>query len=189
MSYIIMGLGNPGEEYKKTRHNAGREAVEHFAKEQKFKEWGLDKKNNALKTEGKIKKEKVSCILPETFMNKSGNSLKKIITSKKKAGKLIVVHDDLDLPLGKFKISFGKSAAGHKGVQSVIRAVKTKDFIRIRIGISPKKKPDHKKIMDFIVTKFKPTEEKAIKSTFKKTSKILESIITEGLQKTMSLYN
>ncbi len=163
----IVGLGNPGEEYKGTRHNTGRMVVEDFAKKHEFPDWVFDKKINALKSEGKVKKEKVLLLLPETFMNNSGNAVMKVITSKKKAANLIVVHDDLDLPLGKFKISFARGSGGHKGVESVIKKIKTEKFIRIRAGTCPKKKPDGKELLKFLLGKFTPKE----LSIFKKTSK------------------
>ena len=129
-----------------TRHNAGRMVVLELARKEGMGELVFDKKINALVGKGEIGgpafakasagKEKVQIILPETFMNKSGNALKNIITSAKKAESLIVVHDDIDLPLGKIKISFGKNSGGHKGVESVIKAVKTINFTRVRIGIS-----------------------------------------------------
>ena len=122
-------------------------AVLELAKKEGIGELVFDKKINALIGKGEIGgdpafakasagKGKVQIILPETFMNKSGNALKNIITSVKKAESLIVVHDDIDLPLGKIKISFGKNSGGHKGVESVIKAVKTINFTRVRIGIS-----------------------------------------------------
>ena len=129
-------FGKSGEEYELTRHNAGRIAVLELVKKEGMGELVFDKKLNALVGKGEIGGEKVQIILPETFMNKSGNALKNIITSAKKAENLIVVHDDIDLPLGKIKISFGKSSGGHKGVESVIKAVKTINFTRVRIGIS-----------------------------------------------------
>jgi len=134
---IIAGLGNPGKEYEETRHNAGRLVLEEFRQKNKLADWSFDKKLNALISPGIIKKNKVLLVWPETFMNKSGLALKKIIVSKKKAADLIIVHDDLDLPLGKFKISFGKNSGGHKGVESIIKNIKTKEFGRIRIGIAP----------------------------------------------------
>lgn len=193
MHYII-GLGNPGEEYKISRHNTGRIIVEDFAK---FAGWRFEfnKKLNALVSEGKIKKEKAMLILPETFMNKSGNSVKPLIKSKKGAENLIVVHDDLDIPLGKIKISFGKNSGGHRGVESIMRAIKTKDFIRIRVGISPTtpkgkiKKPEGKKVIAHILENFKPKELEIIKKNSKKIVLALETIITEGLGKAMSVYN
>lgn len=163
MRYLI-GLGNPGEEYENTRHNTGRMVVSAFCKEKEFGEFEFDKKIKALTAESKIGKEKVLAVLPETFMNNSGLSVKKIVTSSKKASDMVVIHDDIDLALGRFKISLGKGSAGHKGVESVMRAVKTKDFYRVRVGITPAtpkgklKKPEGKKLLDFLMGKFKPKE-------------------------------
>lgn len=192
--YYIVGLGNPGEEYKLSRHSTGRIIADDFRKSQKFGEFETNKKLSALFCEGKIKKEKLMLILPEKYMNNSGKSVAPVIKSKKAAGNLIVVHDDLDLPLGKFKISFGSGSAGHKGVESIMRAVKTKDFIRIKVGISPAttsgkiKKPQGKKVIDYILGNFKPQELKIIKKVSKKISEAMASILTDGLNKTMSIY-
>ena len=205
MHYIV-GLGNPGEEYELTRHNAGRMAVLELAKKEGIGELVFDKKINALVGKGKIGgdpafakasagKGKVQIILPETFMNKSGNALKNIITSVKKAESLIVVHDDIDLPLGKIKISFGKNSGGHKGVESVIKAVKTINFTRVRIGISATnakgvvKKPAGDKFLDYIVAKFKPAELVEIKKSVKKSVEALNLIVSEGAERAMSESN
>jgi PTH1 family peptidyl-tRNA hydrolase len=190
--YCIVGLGNPGEEHKLNRHNTGRIVVQNFAVKEKFKDFKFNKKLNALVNEGKYKKEKIIIILPETFMNKSGLSMKPLITSKKKDRNLIVVHDDIDLPLGKIKISVGKSSAGHRGVESIIKNIKTRDFIRIRVGISQStstgkiKKPKGEKLLDFLMGNFKPEETEIIKKISKKIIAILETIINEGINKAIS---
>ena len=194
MHYIV-GLGNPGEEYELTRHNAGRMAVLELARKEGIGELVFDKKMNALVGKGEIGDEKAQIILPETFMNKSGNALKNIITSAKKAESLIVVHDDIDLPLGKIKISFGKNSGGHKGVESVIKAVKTINFTRVRIGISATnakgvvKKPAGDKFLDYIVAKFKPAELVEIKKSVKKSVEALNLIVSEGAERAMSESN
>ncbi len=194
--YAVVGLGNPGEEYKSTRHNAGRMAAEDFAKKNKFPVWVFDKKLNAQKSEKKIGGEKTALILPDTFMNNSGNAVAKIITSQKKAEQLVVVHDDLDLPLGKFKISFAKSSAGHRGVESVIRKIKTDRFTRLRIGICSGKKsspadnkPKGKGLIKFLTEKFTPKEFSVFKKTSKKISLALEMIIAESPEKAMNIFN
>ncbi len=187
--YIIVGLGNPGKEYELTRHNTGRMVVEDFAKANNFSDWELDKKSNALKSEVKIKKQKVMLLLPETFMNNSGNAVVKFITSKKKAEQLVIVHDDLDLALGGFKISFARGSGGHKGVDSVIKKIKTEKFIRVRVGISPKKKPAGKELIKFLLGKFTPKDLIVFKKTSKKITSALEAIISEGLQKAMGEFN
>ena len=194
MRYIV-GLGNPGEEYELTRHNAGRMAVLEFVKKEGIDEPEFDKKLKALVAKGKIGGEKIQIILPETFMNKSGDSLRPLALSAKKAENLVVVHDDIDLPLGKVKISFGKNSGGHKGVESVIKAVKTINFTRVRIGISSTnakgvvKKPSGDKFLDYIVGKFKPVEMAEMKKSAKKTAEALRVIVSDGAEKAMGEFN
>lgn len=195
MNYIV-ALGNPGEEYKNTRHNVGRIVLEAFVKKNGFSDWVPNRKVKALSSEGKIGKDKAFLIEPETFMNKSGLSLQLIITSKKKAENLVVIHDDLDLLLGKFKISFNKSSGGHRGVESIIKAIKTEAFIRVRIGISPstpsgkvKKPKGEKEVADFILGEFKKSEMETLKKISKKVSDALEMLILEGREKAMGEFN
>jgi PTH1 family peptidyl-tRNA hydrolase len=191
----IVGLGNPGEEYKLTRHNMGRIVLDEFLKSHKMPEWQFDKKINSLKSEDKFKKGKVILLEPETYMNNSGKTVQKIITSKKKIKDLTVIHDDVDLPLGKFKIVFNRGAAGHKGVKSIIRAIKSQEFIRIRVGIAPAtpsgkiKKPKGKKLLEFITGNFKPKELEIVKKTAKKITQALEILLEKGLQKAMNEWN
>src|SRR5689334_5093603 len=114
MAHILVGLGNPGEEYKDTRHNVGRIMLEWFRKKNGFSDWAEDKKGKALWSEGKIGKEKVFMIEPETFMNNSGKSVGLFVKNKKDAQKCVVVYDDLDLALGSMKISYNRGSGGHK---------------------------------------------------------------------------
>ena len=133
MGWVIVGLGNPGEEYTATRHNAGRMAVEYFAKSLKSGEFREDTKAKAHvagvmvgpATAGRGKSA-AALVLPDTFMNKSGSALLKFVKSVKAAERLVVVYDDLDLPLGKVKLSYDRGSGGHKGLESVMRALKTK---------------------------------------------------------------
>ncbi len=183
----ILGLGNPGKEYEGTRHNAGRDTALLVAKKNEFPEFLLDKKANALKSEGRIAKTKVLIALPETFMNKSGNAVAKLIRPKKELRELVVIHDDLDLPVGRVKISFGKNSGGHKGVESVMRALRTKQFVRIRIGICPKKKPStEKQMMSFIVGRFSPTEQPLIKKIQKHVVQTIQTMAEFSLERAMS---
>ncbi|MEK7178936.1 MAG: aminoacyl-tRNA hydrolase [Patescibacteria group bacterium] len=194
MSYSIVGLGNPGEEYEGTRHNTGRAILSAFQKKEELSEWERDKKLNALISEGKVGKEKILLILPETFMNLSGKAVKPVVTSAKKAERLIVVHDDLDLPLGKLKISFNKGSGGHKGVESIMRAVKTKAFIRMRVGVSPatpsgklKKPHGEKKVGDFILGAFSPSESRVFKKISGEACEALTHIVSEGHARAASM--
>lgn len=195
MSYTIVGLGNPGEEYESTRHNTGRIVLEYIAKKNEIEGWKKDKVLNSTIAKGNIAGENVLLILPETFMNKSGNALRPLITSAKKAESLVVIHDDLDLPLGKFRIVFNRGAGGHKGVESIVRNIKTEKFIRIRVGITPTtptgklKKPAPEKILNFIIGQFKKDELDEIKKVAKKINEALEIIVAGERQRAMTEYN
>jgi PTH1 family peptidyl-tRNA hydrolase len=165
---LIVGLGNPEKKYEKTRHNAGSEII------------------NELKS---LNLKNVILAKPQTFMNESGKTVKKLLkTYSLNPKNLIVVHDDIDLPIGKIRIVKNRGAAGHKGVESIIKALGTKNFIRFRIGILPKSgKPKNPE--NFVLQKFNKEEEKIVKEVIEKTTEAVEMILNEGLDKVMSLYN
>lgn len=196
MAWVIVGLGNPGEEYDRTRHNCGRMAVEFFAKEAGFREFREDKNKKATTSSGMIGKTAVAAVLPDTFMNKSGIALGKYVKSAKAAERLVVVYDDLDLPLGKIKLSFDRGSGGHKGVESIVRAVKTKKFTRVRVGVSPStaggklRKPEGEKVVNnFILTTFRAHELDVLKPVFKRVAAALETIVRDGREKAMNAFN
>jgi PTH1 family peptidyl-tRNA hydrolase len=196
MNFVIVGLGNPGEEYMKTRHNVGWVVLDRFWKDFNFSEWQDRAKNKGDVSEGKVGKSKITLLKPGTMMNGSGKAVQTLITSKKKAENLIVIHDDLDLPLGSFKIVFNRGTGGHKGVESIRKALGTKAFIRIKAGISQetlggklKKPKGEKKVLDFILGDFKKPEVLKIKKAAKNISGALESIILDGRQLAMNDWN
>jgi peptidyl-tRNA hydrolase, PTH1 family len=193
---LIVGLGNPSEEYKITRHNTGRIILENIAKSNDFSEWKNDMKLKSLRAKGEIVKEKFDFILPETFMNNSGNAVSQLVDDKKKLKNLVVVYDDIDLSLGSLKISFNRSSGGHNGLESVIKKVKSREFTRIRIGISPstpsgkiRKPKGEEAILKYLLGKYKEDELKELKKISKKVAEILKMISSEGKEKTMSMYN
>ena len=196
MPYIIAGLGNPGEEYEDSRHNTGRMMLHTLHAAGEFTDFKHDKKSNALISKGKIGKESVTLIAPETFMNNSGKSLVYFVKSAKAAEKLIVIYDDFNLPLGRIRISFNRSSGGHNGVESVIKSLKTEAFLRVRVGVAPENskgnaKTPHgdDKIEKFILGKFKDDEMKELKKVSKTVVEAIEVLIKEGKDKAMSLYN
>lgn len=139
---LIIGLGNPGKEYEKTWHNVGFKAIEEFRKIKtfEFSDFKLSKKFKAEICEGIFSDEKLILIKPQTFMNLSGQAVFALTSFYKiKPKDLWVIHDELDLPLGQIRISQNSSAGGHKGVQSIIDKVGTKNFVRFRLGIKPLK--------------------------------------------------
>ncbi|HQT82952.1 MAG TPA: aminoacyl-tRNA hydrolase, partial [Candidatus Paceibacterota bacterium] len=121
MALVIVGLGNPGKEYEKTRHNAGRNAVELLAKQEGADEFVFNKTANALVAKGAVGGENATLVLPETMMNLSGKAVAAFVKSPKAAKNLLVIHDDLDVPLGTLKMVFARGSGGHKGVESVMR--------------------------------------------------------------------
>ncbi|MFZ2693809.1 MAG: aminoacyl-tRNA hydrolase [Minisyncoccia bacterium] len=195
MSYIFVGLGNPGTEYEETRHNTGRMLLLWFGKAYDA-EWKMDKKLNAQVAKIKVGKTLVTLVLPENFMNNSGKSVKPLVSNIKSAEKLMVIYDDLDLPFGKSKISFNKSSGGHKGLESIIKAIKTEKFARVRAGISPvttngkiKKPSGDEAVTKVILGKFKPDELLQLKKFGKKVAIALETFVSLGLEKAMTGFN
>jgi PTH1 family peptidyl-tRNA hydrolase len=201
MAYILVGLGNPGIEYKDTRHNVGRMVLEAFARAHGAEEFSSDKKLKALTSSAKLKKESLVLVMPETFMNNSGKSIGPLVTaagkaSPKKAEKMIVVYDDFHLPIGSLKISFNRSSGGHNGLESIIKFAKTEAFVRVRVGVSPttpggKIKVPHgdKEVEKFILGPFKPAEAAELKKVTKRAVEAIETVILEGREKAMSVYN
>ena len=196
MAIVIVGLGNPGKEYEKTRHNAGRSAIALVAKNEGFDEFAFNKTSNALVSKGAIAGENATLILPETMMNLSGKAVAAFVKSPKAAKSLVVIHDDLDLPLGTVKMAFGRGSGGHKGVESIMRALKTKEFARIRIGISAagkknqtKKVSGEEKVIKHVIGKWKPAEELVIKKVLKKVALATRLFAAEGIESAMLFAN
>lgn len=196
MPYIIAGLGNPGEEYENTRHNTGRIILDQIRGEFDGGEFEFNKKLNAIVAAGKVGKEKVTFMLPETFMNNSGKSIAGLVKSVKAAGKLIVIYDDFSLPLGRIRISYNRSSGGHNGLESIIKAVKTEAFLRIRIGTAPENAKGNAKLLHgdekigkFILGKFKDDEAKELRKVGKHAAEAVGVIVKDGKEKAMSIYN
>ena len=166
--FIIFGLGNPGKKYKKSRHNIGSGVIEE-----------LDS----------LDKERIILQKPVTFMNLSGRAAKRVLKNRKlKIQNLIVVHDDIDLPLGQIRIIKNRGSAGHKGVESIINELGTKNFIRFRIGIKPESgKPKNPE--KFVLQNFNKKEGETVKEVIKKTAEAIKLFLKEGLEKAMNEFN
>ena len=188
---LIVGLGNPGKKYIMTRHNLGFRVLDLFKRKNNFSGFKFSKKFKSELSKGLFLGEKIILAKPQTFMNNSGKTVKNLVSSfKLQVSRIWVAHDDIDLPLGKMKIAIGRGSAGHKGVQSIIDELKTKNFIRFRLGTKPKLSSPNPKIIDkFVLKKFTKEEEKIIKETIKKTCQAIEFAIKEGLEKTMTKFN
>lgn len=188
---LIVGLGNPGKKFEKTRHNLGFQIIDEFARNCKFPDFKLEKKFLAEISQEGITGKKIILAKPQTFMNNSGKSVKSLIRNwKLEIRNLVVIHDDIDLPLGEIKISKGRGSAGHKGVQSIINELGTKNFVRFRIGINPKPYTLDPKTLDkFVLQKFNKEEGKVLKEVIEKTCQAIEMAVKEGIEKAMNEFN
>ncbi|MGQ9856012.1 MAG: aminoacyl-tRNA hydrolase [Fervidobacterium sp.] len=171
---IIIGLGNPGEKYENTRHNVGFMVLDKLSKSWK-------RGPNYLYSDINIFGEKVRLVKPTTYMNLSGEVFKYLPHDD-----IIVVYDDLDLPLGRIRIRKNGSAGGHNGIKSIISYI-GQDFPRIRIGIGPK--PQDIDAADYVLSNFSPEEFEKLEKVIEMTINAIESVISEGIDKAMNKYN
>ncbi len=176
MRILIAGLGNPGEKFRHTRHNAGFTAIDAIAAKLRITNYELRINFAAEIAEELFNGKKIILAKPQTFMNESGEAIKKIgVYYKISADNIIIIHDDLDIALGNYKVVRNRSSAGHKGVQSIINALGTKDFARVRIGIGV----EDKKIPTeaFVLEKFTEEEQKIINEVIEKVCSEIEILI------------
>jgi PTH1 family peptidyl-tRNA hydrolase len=181
---LIVGLGNPGEKYENTRHNVGFQVIDLLAEKENVS-LKFDKNMNAELGKKIIDGETTLLVKPHSFMNESGIVVSKVRSYfKARTEDIVVVHDDLDIPAGEFKISFARNSGGHLGVQSIIDTLKTKDFYRVRLGIAVDKlniarsqaNEDAKRdmISNFVLSKFTAEELKTFKNI---SSNVVSAII------------
>ncbi len=185
--YLIVGLGNPKTEYKNTRHNVGFDTVDMLA--DKYNISIEMKKHRAICGKGMIESEKVILAEPQTFMNLSGLSVLDLVQYYKvdPTESLIVIYDDIDLAPGQIRIRKEGSAGGHNGMKSVIGAVNTMQFVRIRIGVGAK--PKEYDLADYVLGHFTNEERSLIDAAIIRATEAIKTILTEGADQAMSLYN
>jgi PTH1 family peptidyl-tRNA hydrolase len=189
-AHLIVGLGNPGPQYEKTRHNVGVRVVGTFWADHKEAFGDLKGKFEAMVAEGRVGTKKVVLMIPGSyFMNESGKPVKDAAAFWKVPAKnVVVVYDDKDLPMGSIRIRGEGSAGGHNGMKSVIEHFKTQKIPRIRVGIgTPRaKKAD---AADFVMGKFSPGESLKMHESLVRAAQAVETILTEGLDKAMNEFN
>jgi len=191
---LIVGLGNPGFLYARNRHNIGFMCVRHLARTQGIR---FDRKQGYARTGiGKIAGNKVVLARPQTFMNSSGESVSRLLKILKiNPSDLIVIHDDLDLPPGKIRIRLGGSSGGHKGLDSIIAHLGSKDFYRVRIGIGrPALSEDstadkEAEVIGYVLSDFTPEEKNIITRVIPEVRQAILCLLAEGLTAAMNKYN
>jgi len=191
---LIVGLGNPGRGYANNRHNVGFMCLRHFARRHNIR---LDKKQSQARTgTGKVADGKVILARPQTYMNQSGRAVSRLVKKFDiKPNDLLVIHDDLDLPLGKIRIRQGGSSGGHKGIDSIVADLDSQDFIHVRIGIGRPTEIEgnsqtrEAEIITYVLSDFTPEEKQIIAKMIPRVSDAIYCLLTEGLATAMNKYN
>jgi PTH1 family peptidyl-tRNA hydrolase len=191
---LIAGLGNPGLFHARNRHNIGFMCINHLAREHNIR---FNKKQAYARTgSGRIDGNEVVIARPQTYMNASGKSVSQLVKRLSIApADLIVIHDDLDLPPGKIRIRQGGSSGGHKGIDSIIEHLGSRDFYRVRVGIgrpdTPEGSAEEKEaaVIAYVLSSFTRAEKKLIDKAIPEVSRAIICLLTEGLEAAMNKYN
>ena len=184
--FIIVGLGNPGDEYTKTRHNAGFLVLDHLFGES---DWNKSKSAKVLFKKETISGSEVELLKPQSYMNDSGPAIQPVIIKHSiKPEEIIVVHDEIDLPLGTIRMSFDRGDGGHNGIKSIVSVLGSKAFVRVRVGISiidengVLRKPD-------VLGPFNKADLAKFTDISARVKKSIEILLTEGREKAMTFAN
>jgi PTH1 family peptidyl-tRNA hydrolase len=188
---VIVGLGNPGREYAATRHNVGWWLIDHLADVWHFDGWKKDGESRV--ANGSVGGAKVRLIKPQTFMNLSGQALRNYVRRPfwSAAKDLLVVVDEVQLPVGRFRIRARGSAGGHNGLKSVEQALDSQDYARLRIGVGPseERKGVYKDLADFVLAPFARDEREDVLALLPPITAAVETWLHEGVAKAMNLHN
>lgn len=182
--WIIVGLGNPGKTYSHTRHNLGFMVVDLLAERFSFPAW--KKQNYSLVTTHNIDETRLMLVKPLTYMNRSGQAVSEIIRYSPPVEELVVVHDDLDLPVGAIRIRQKGSAGGHKGVSSIIGYLGRQDFTRVKIGIG---RSEGVPVEKYVLSPFDKVEIPIVEESIQKASEAICLLCKDGLEKVQNVYN
>jgi len=191
---LIVGLGNPGPDYASSLHNIGFMCVNYFARQHSIR---FDKKQAQARIGlGKVADNEVVVARPHTYMNQSGQAVSRLVKKYKvRLDDLLVIYDDLDLPLGKIRIRPGGSSAGHKGIESIIQELGSEDFPRLRVGIgrpiSTEGLPEDRNadIITYLLSKLPTQVKRAINQILPRVNEAIHCVLTEGVTAAMNKYN
>ena len=187
---LIVGLGNPGKSYADTRHNVGWWVVDHLAGVWRFDGWRKDQ--NSQIADGRVGGQRVRLVKPQTYMNLSGAILKPYLRREtwSAADDLLVIVDEVALPVGRYRLRARGSAGGHNGLKSIEAAVGGQDYPRLRIGVGPGAGRERKgDLSDYVLDKMGRSEQKDVEALFPDLVALVETWLTDGAPKAMSLYN
>jgi PTH1 family peptidyl-tRNA hydrolase len=185
--WLIVGLGNPGEEYEVTYHNVGFRVLERIAQDQNVR---IKERCGPALVSGKVVVggQPAALVLPQTYMNKSGSALPAVFERfEASASDLIVVYDDLALPLGKLRVRQKGSAGGHNGIKSIVSTLGSDEFLRVRVGIQPDR--DFADVRDFVLSRVSKGDRILLDQTEDIAVKAIETLIANGIERAMAEYN
>lgn len=183
---IIAGLGNPGDRFAGTRHNVGFSTIVYLG--DKYDIRFTEKKHKAVFGKGIIEGEKVILAMPQTYMNSSGESVRELVDYYKCGLEdIIIIYDDIDLPLGKIRIRERGSAGGHNGMKDIVSHLGSQDFVRVRVGVG--KKPDNMDLVDYVLSRFSKDELPLIRIGCEQACDAVSVILRDGAAAAMNLYN
>ena len=185
--FLIAGLGNPGRQYEKTRHNMGFDTIDELIDRHRIPQGGIAHK--AMYGKGMIAGEKVLAVKPLTYMNLSGESLRECVNYYKldPETQMIVIYDDIDLEPGQIRIRKKGSAGGHNGIKSIIAQLGTQNFYRIKVGVGAK--PRGWDLADYVLGRFSSDERIAVDKAIKEAADAVEMILKDGIEAAMNHYN
>ncbi len=185
-NWLIVGLGNPGLRYEKTRHNLGFMVIDSLANE--FQTQIKREECRSLIGRAIIEHQTVELVKPQTFMNLSGEAVSCLLKKgNRTTERLIVISDDLALPLGTIRLRPKGSAGGHNGLKSIIECLRTEEFIRLRIGIQPEH--PFRDTKDFVLENFSKTDLEIIEKVLRQSAEAVRAVLADGVERTMATYN
>ena len=189
---LVVGLGNPGKTYARNRHNVGFQCLNHFARLHSIHFY--HRQCQARVGVGKMSGEKLLLARPGTFMNLSGKSVACLVRKYNiPSSDLLVIYDDMDLPLGKIRLRQSGSSGGHKGINSIIAVLRSEDFPRIRVGIGrpqgEKQSMSEDAIVNYVLSDFSPQEEEIVKSVIPRVAEAIDCFLTQGITAAMNNFN
>ncbi|MBI5078576.1 aminoacyl-tRNA hydrolase [Candidatus Saganbacteria bacterium] len=184
--FLIVGLGNPGPEYRSTRHNLGFEVIDELAARLAITPFKI--KHHSFVGEGKIGEHKIILAKPQTFMNNSGAAVRGLLLWHRQAvDKLVLIYDDVDLEVGRIRVREKGSAGGHHGVESVIASLGTPEFARVRIGVG--REDLRGDVSDYVLWKIPPAQKEALAAAVVTAADAAQAIVTSGLSAAMNKFN
>jgi PTH1 family peptidyl-tRNA hydrolase len=189
---IVVGLGNPGPEYERTRHNVGWWVVDHLADVWRFSADGWKRDAQSRVSTGSAKGVRVKLVKPQTYMNLSGGALRPYLRREgfRAASDMLVIVDEVALPIGSFRIRARGSAGGHNGLKSVEGAVGSQEYARLRIGVGPED-PTRRRgdLADYVLGDFGKREEKIVRELMPTLTELVETWLTDGAEAAMNRFN